>query len=498
MTTFTFQGLTLENILLVASILLIISVLASRLSSAFGLPSLLLFLGIGMLAGSEGPGGIAFENHKLAFAIGSVCLAFIIFDGGMRTNWKDVKPILRTGVSLSIVGTFVTGGIAGVFAHFALNLTWTEALLLGAIVSSTDAAAVFGILRAKKLSLRGSLKQTLEFEAGSNDPVAIFLTMVMLAFASVTSTKATDFLTLFLTQGGVGLAAGVAGGWLSKVLINKVGLEYEGLYSVLIVSLVVFIFALTTTLGGSGFLAVYISGVMLSNTELLHKGSIARFVDGVAWVAQILVFLTLGLLVFPSHLMPVWKDGIALALFMMIVARPLSVLVAAPRSHMTAKERLFVSWVGLRGAAPIILATLLWSVNFPKSEYVFNLVFFVVLMSVIAQGATIPWLASKLGITVPLQELPPDLNTGLLPNGFDTFDLNAVAGATSVGKRIVELGLPSGVLLTSIERDGRFIVPRGDTVIQAQDRIHGFARPSNTDELKDIFGNVKGRPDCPT
>lgn len=490
MMSFTFQGLTLENILLVCSVLLLVSVVASRLSSAFGLPSLLLFLGIGMLAGSEGPGGIVFDNHKVAFAIGSVCLAFILFDGGMRTNWNDVKPILRTGISLSVFGTFATGALAGIFGHYALNLGWTEALLLGAIVSSTDAAAVFGILRAKSLSLQESLKQTLEFEAGSNDPIAIFLTMAMLMFASVANTGASDLVTLFFMQGGIGLIGGIAGGWFSKRLINSVGLEYEGLYSVLIVSLVLFIFALTAVLGGSGFLAVYVAGVMLNNSELLHKGSITRFLDGIAWVAQILVFLTLGLLVFPSHLLPVWKEGIALGLFMMIVARPLSVLIAAPKSNMSRKERIFVSWVGLRGAAPIILATLPWSVNFAQAEYVFNLVFFVVLMSVIAQGATIPWFASKLGITVPLQETPLPASSDLLPAGFVTFELDAFKNSFAIEKRVLELGLPSGVLLTSIKRDGRFIVPRGDTVIQARDKIHGLARPSNMEDLKALFGTA--------
>lgn len=445
-----------------------------------------------MLAGSEGPGQIAFDDYPLAFAIGSVCLALILFDGGARTSWTSVRPILPLAISLSFVGTVATGIATGVFAHFAFGLTWLEGLLLGAIVSSTDAAAVFGILRARSLSLKGSLKQTLEFEAGSNDPVAIFLTVGMLMLATTEGGGFISLAKLFVMQAGLGLAFGWAGGWATKWLINHVGIEYEGLYGVLLVGLVVCFFGFTSSFGGSGFLAVYVAGLYVGNSELLHKGSIVRFFDGIAWIAQILVFLTLGLLAFPSHLLPLWKEGLLLALFMMFVARPLSVFLAAPGGMLAKNERLFVSWVGLRGAAPVILATLPWGAGVPNAEYYFNLVFFVVLISVIAQGITIPWVAKKFDVTEPLREEPAaELSAGLLPAGFITVEVAVQKGSAAENKRVVDLALPAGVLLTSLERNQRFLVPRGDTVLSSGDMVWALARPSNLEDLKHLFGEAR-------
>ncbi len=445
-----------------------------------------------MLSGSEGPGNISFSNYPLSFAIGSVCLAFVLFDGGLQTSWKDIRPVLKLGISLSFVGTIVTGLTTGVFAYYALDLDWLVALLLGAMVSSTDAAAVFGILRSKNLELKGNLKSTLEFEAGSNDPVAIFLTLSVLTM--VTNPAEGNFMsmvTLFLMQGGLGIVLGLVGGKVIQWLINNVGIEYEGLYSVLLMGLVVALFAGVAKLGGSGFLAVYVAGLVVGNSDLLHKGSTTRFSDGIAWIAQIIVFLTLGLLCFPSNLLTVWKEGIALALFMMFVARPVSVFFAAPSKKMLSRpNRLFVSWIGLRGAAPIILATLPWSVNHPQSEYLFNLVFFVVLLSVISQGISIPWIAKKLGVIEPIKEKALHIE-GLLPSGFITVEVSVKEDTLAVDRRIVELSLPAGVLFTRIARDGRFLVPRGDTKLEAGDRISGLARPSNLPPLKELFGDAR-------
>lgn len=494
MPRFEFLDHSLEFILLAGSILLIISVLASRISSIFGIPVLLLFLGIGMLAGSEGPGQISFDDYPLAFAIGSVCLALIIFDGGARTSWKSVRPILPLGISLSLIGTVATGVATGFFAHYAFGLSWIEGLLLGSIVSSTDAAAVFSILRARNLSLKGTLKQTLEFEAGSNDPMAIFLTVSVLMISTTEGSGLISLAKLFLMQAGLGLTLGWLGGWTTKWLINNVGIEYEGLYGVLLVGLAICLFGLTSSLGGSGFLAVYVAGLYVGNSELLHKGSIVRFFDGIAWIAQILVFLTLGLLAFPSHVFPLWKEGLTLALFMMFVARPLSVFLAAPGKALAKNERLFVSWVGLRGAAPIILATFPWGVGFANSEYYFDLVFFVVLISVLVQGITIPWVAKKFGVTEPLKKVPAmPLSSELLPAGFITVEIEVKENALAENKRIIELSLPQGVLFTSLERNHRYLIPRGDTIILAKDKILALARPSNLDALKHIFGGIRAQ-----
>lgn len=486
-------GFSLEFILLFSSSLLVISVLLSRVSSSFGVPALLIFLVMGMLAGSEGPGKIPFDNYSVAFAIGSVCLAFIIFDGGLRTSWNSVKPIFPIGISLSFFGTIITGVVTGLFAHLVLGLGLLEGLLLGGISSSTDAAAVFSILRSKGLSLKGKLKQILEFEAGSNDPVAVFFTIAMISIISAASTGAVSVFVLFLKQAGIGLAFGYFGAKAIRLVTNRAGIEFEGLYGVLVAGFVMVLFSGTSYVGGSGFLAVYVAGLLLGKFDFLHKGSVTRFLDGVAWVSQITIFLVLGLLVFPSKILLVWKEGLIFAFFMMFVARPISVFLSAPGKSLKREERLFVSWIGLRGAAPIILATLPWIMNLPNAEFYFNLVFFTVIISVVFQGISIPWIASKLKVTVPIDEEPQvDPNLGsLLPPGFMSVEAVVLAGSNAADKKILELGLPAGVLLTSIKRGDRFLVPQGSTTVGTGDRIMGFARESSLEELKLIFGDVR-------
>lgn len=490
------NGYSLDFLLLTGSLLLVISVLASKVSSKVGVPALLMFLGIGILSGVEGPGGIYFNNYPLSAAVGSVCLAIIMFDGGFRTLWQSVRPVLALGVSLSFIGTVVTGIISGIFAKYALGLAWLEAMILGSIVSSTDAAAVFSILRARRLSLKGTLKQALEFEAASNDPVAVFLTIGFLSIAIGTMGSEGNivgqFTLFFIAQAGLGFFFGWLGARIIRRLTNTVDIEYEGLYGVLLLGLGVCLFATTSSAGGSGFLAVYMAGIILGNSELLHKGSITRFLDGIAWLSQILVFLTLGLLVTPSHLIEIWKDGLILSVFLMVVARPLSVLIASLPFQLSMQERIFISWVGLRGVAPIILATLPWSVGLGKAEYFFNLVFFVVFSSVIAQGISIPFVARKLGVTEQLQEgHVREFAGGMLPVGFILVEILVGEDSEADQRRIVELPIPSGVLLTSIERGNRYVIPRGDTFLYAGDRIFGLARPSNIGELGRIFGEAR-------
>lgn len=482
-------GYSFELVLIAAAALLAFSVLASKASSALGVPFLIIFLGIGMLAGSDGPGGIEFDNYPLAFAIGSVSLALILFDGGLRTSFGSIRPVLAVGISLATIGVLATALITSGFAILVLKLSVSEALLLGAIVSSTDAAAVFAILRSRRLALRGRLKQVLEFEAGSNDPMAIFLTMAVLAVTAGQMTADGQLASMFFSQAALGLGAGWIGGLGMRWLTNWIGLEYEGLYSVLILGLAILLFAGTTALGGSGFLAVYVAGLLLGNSKFIHKMSILRFHDGIAWIAQISLFLALGLLVFPSRLMGVWQEGLALAVFLMLVARPLSVLVAAPLSRFSLPERAFISWVGLRGAAPIILATLPWIAGMPRAEYLFELVFFVVLISVIVQGISVPPVARALRLTDPLDaEARDDAALQLLPVGFFIVDIEVLPNSSAVDQKLVSLKLPPGVVLTSLQRDDGVLVPRGDTVFKDGDRIKAFARASNLGPLRDIFG----------
>ena len=482
-------GQPLEQVLLVISLLLVFSVIGSRFSARAGVPALLVFLGIGMLAGSEGPGGIEFTSYPLAFGLGSLALAFIIFDGGLRTQWQSVRPVIGPGISLASAGVIVTAAVTAAFAWLAFDLTWTQAFLIGAIVSSTDAAAVFSVLRARSLALKGRVKQLLEFEAGSNDPMAVLLTVSVLAYATATTSGAAGLATLFATQILLGLALGLLGGRLTVYVINHVGVEYEGLYSVLLFAFVILLFSLTSVLGGSGFLAVYVAGLQVGNARLLHKSSLLKFHDGIAWIAQILLFLILGLLVFPSQLPPMWLEGLLLSLFLMLVARPLSVLIAAPTRALGWRERLFVSWVGLRGAAPILLATLPWGMGMPNAEYYFNLVFFVVFVSVLMQGTTIAWLARALGLVEPLRE--EDETSAILPAGFVFVDIEVRSAAPAELRKLFELGLPSGVVITSVERAGRYMVPTGQTRFAAGDRMRAFARPSSLDMLRETFGDAR-------
>jgi potassium/hydrogen antiporter len=482
--------LSLEAILVASALLIIASVLASRISAVVGVPALLMFLAIGMLAGSDGPGGIEFENYPLSFAVASMALGLILFDGGMRTRWEHIRPVLGVGISLSSLGVLVTAAATALFARYAFDLPWTAAALIGAMVSSTDAAAVFSVLRSKNLSLRGRLKQVLEFEAGSNDPAAILLTLAVLSVAGGEAVGAASLGSLFATQALLGLALGWIGGKAIAWIINHAGLEYEGLYNVLLLACIVLLFGGTSALGGSGFLAVYVAGIVVGNAELLHKSSLLRFHDGIAWIAQILLFLTLGLLVFPSALPGLWDQGLLLAFFLMLVARPLCVLAAAPGLVRHWREWLFVSWVGLRGGAPIMLATLPAISGFPDAGYYFHLVFFVVLVTVALQGTSITWLARKLGLVGRLAPEPEHL-TGLLPPGFIAVELTVTPSAPAENRALYELGLPSGVVLVAVERDDRFVVPGGETRFQADDRIRALARPSNLAVLEETFGRLR-------
>ena len=484
---------TIDLFVFVSSLLVAISVLASRASGQLGVPSLLLFLGLGMLAGSEGVGGIDFDNYSLTYSVGSIALVLILFDGGLRSSWKSFKPFAKPGVSLSFFGVLITALATGCFAHYVLKLSWAEAMLLGSIVSSTDAAAVFSSLRNQNLTLRTGLKEVLELEAGSNDPTAIFLTLIFLDF--ITKNSSTDnviglFLFNLFKQFSIGLLFGWFGGKFTKWIINHSKLGYEGLYNVLCFAMAFFIFSGTSIVGGNGFLGVYVAGLVLGNSELINKGNILRFHDGIAWIAQISLFLLLGLLVFPSHLLAVWKEGIVLALFLIIVARPLSVFISTAFSSLKKSDRVFISWVGLRGAAPILLATLPWIGNVPNAEYFFNLVFFVVLVSILFQGTTIAWVAKKLNLIEAIENVQNfSANPALLPPGFCRIEFIIAPSSTAVGVQVANLELPSGVLLTSLEREGRFTIPSGQTEFAAGDKIWALVRKSHLGIITEVFGN---------
>ncbi|MBO0779644.1 MAG: potassium/proton antiporter [Ktedonobacteraceae bacterium] len=390
----------IERQLLIASVLVLVSILASKISTRLGVPALLCFLGIGMLAGSEGVGGIYFDNTELAQSLGVVALAFILFAGGLDTNWSTVRAALWPAFSLATIGVILTTVLVGLFSFFVLKLSLLQGLLIGAIISSTDAAAVFSVLRAQDLKLRGRLASILELESGSNDPMAVFLTIGLTELIVTPDQSPLVLIPLFFQQMFIGALCGLLCGWCAVLVIKRLHLDVEGLYPVLTIALVIFIYGLTATLKGSGFLAVYIAGILLGNHPLRQADSLTRFHDGLAWLMQIAMFLTLGLLVFPSRLRDVMIGGLLIALFQIFVARPASVFISLLLARLGLGEKLFISWVGLRGAVPIVLATFPLLAGAPNASSLFDLVFFIVLASVLLQGTLIPFVARWLKVTV--------------------------------------------------------------------------------------------------
>src|SRR3989304_5026471 len=366
--------ISIEYILIGVTVLILLSIFASKLSDKFGVPSLLIFLIIGMLAGSDGPGGIHFDDPYLAQFLGIVALSFILFSGGVDTRWQDVRPRPRTGLFLSTLGVLTTALITGWLGTVVLNFSFYEGLLLGAIISSTDAAAVFSVLRARRVSLRGRLKPLLELESGSNDPMAVMLTLSFIQLVLNPDKSAYSLIPLILWQIAAGGIMGYLLGKGAVAAINNLKLEYEGLSPVFTLALVPFSYGVTAALGGNGFLAVYIVGLVMGNSSFIHKKSLGRFHDGFAWLMQISMFLTLGLLVFPKQLVPVIVPGLLISAFLMFIARPISTFLSSLYSGFSFREKIMVSWVGLRGAAPIILATFPLLAGVPKAGMILHVI----------------------------------------------------------------------------------------------------------------------------
>jgi cell volume regulation protein A len=478
-----------EKIILVVAVLLLLAILGSKASSRLGVPGLLLFLALGMLAGSEGLGGIPFDNARQAQALGVVALSFILFAGGLETRFDDIRSVVWKAFGLSTLGVLITALLAGWFARVVLSLPWAEAFLLGAIVSSTDAAAVFSILRSKSISLRGRVKPLLELESGSNDPMAVFLTLGFIKLATDPAATPFDLVPMFFLQMSIGAAAGLAAGKGGVALINRLRLETAGLYPVFSIALVLFTYGATALLKGNGFLAVYLAGILIGNSDFVHRRALMTFHDGIAWLMQIAMFLTLGLLVFPSRLLPVAGAGLLLALFLMFVARPVAVFLGLLFHRMRFRQKVLVSWVGLRGAAPIILATFPLLAGVRDADLYFNLVFFIVLTSVLLQGTTIPFVARKLGLEAPLR-LRREYPLEFLPVRKTTSDMIEVAvarGSPAAGKQIVELGLPKSALIVLVARGEDFIAPNGGTVLNAGDTMLVLMEKGDIPAVRALF-----------
>ncbi|MDX1751693.1 cell volume regulation protein A [Salinimicrobium sediminis] len=467
------MDITTENVLLIGSLLLLISILAGKTSYRFGVPTLILFLSVGILAGSEGIGKIEFDDPQLAQFIGIVSLNFILFSGGLDTNWRSIKPILWHGISLSTLGVLFTALSLGTFVWAITDFSIYEGLLLGAIVSSTDAAAVFSILRSKNMALKANLRPTLELESGSNDPMAYFLTIAFLGLVVNQDQSLLSIIPLFLQQILIGAALGFLFGKVSKMIINKITLDFEGLYPVLAIALMFLVFSATDRLGGNGFLAVYLCGVYLGNQDLIHKRTIMRFFDGVAWLMQIVLFLTLGLLVYPSDILPVIGLGILISGFLILIARPIGVFVSLSFFKMKMRRRWYISWVGLRGAVPIVFATYPLLAGIEKAHMIFNIVFFVSLTSVIVQGTTLSTVAKWLHVALPKTVKKISPVDAFLADGTKSLirEITIPPDNFSVGKRIVDLHFPRTAIIAMISRNGKFLTPNGATEIQEEDTL---------------------------
>ncbi|MBU2919779.1 potassium/proton antiporter [Winogradskyella psychrotolerans] len=480
------MNLTTENILLIGSLLLFISIIVGKTSYKFGVPTLILFLAIGMLAGSDGIGGIRFDDPKLAQFIGIVSLNFILFSGGLDTNFKAIKPILKEGLVLSTLGVFLTAATLGVFVWFVTDFTIYESLLLGSIVSSTDAAAVFSILRSKNLALKTNLRPTLELESGSNDPMAYVLTLACLSLVINQDQSVFTMVLMFFQQMILGGIAGFAFGKLSKIIINRIKLGFEGLYPVLVIALMFITFSATDFVGGNGFLAIYICAVYLGNQDLIHKSTILKMFDGIAWLMQIVLFLTLGLLVFPSHIIPYMGIGLLISVFLILVARPAAVFISLIFFKMKMRRRFYISWVGLRGAVPIVFATYPLLAGIDKANMIFNIVFFISVTSVLIQGTTLSLFAKWLNVAL-LEEVKPIAEN-------DRYILNLPKSAMeeilippnsfAVDKRIIDLHFPKSAFIVMIKRNDKFVRPGGSTVIEANDTL--VLLLDNEDSLSDV------------
>ncbi|ORE87100.1 potassium/proton antiporter [Oceanococcus atlanticus] len=464
---------TIDRIILLAAVLILLGIASSKASARLGLPVLVLFLLVGMLAGEDGIGRIAFDNPVAAHALGTLALAMILFDGGLRTPLASIQRVWKPSALLATVGVVVTAGVTGLTAAWILDLPLLEGLLLGAIVGSTDAAAVFSLLRNAGVHIKSRLKSMLEIESASNDPMAIFLTVGLLEVLINDAPLGAGLLHLFILQMGIGAAVGLAVGWSALRMINGIKLDASGLYPVLVAACGLFSFGLAANLGGSGFLAIFLSGVVIGNSRFVFQRGTFLFHDGVAWLSQIVMFVMLGLLVNPSALVEVWLQGLIIALVLILLARPLAVLLLLAPLGYNWREMSLVSWVGLRGSVPIILAIFPLIFGLPGAPLIFNVVFFVVLLSATIQGSLMPLVARRLKLAEP----PPAVPAATLEiTALDDVDADIVEytlgqESRAAGRRLSEIALPDSVVVAMITRKSAIIPPRGSTLLQAGDHM---------------------------
>ena len=483
---------TAENILLIGSILLFVSIVVGKTGYRFGVPALLLFLLVGMLFGSDGL-GLQFHNAKIAQFIGMVALSVILFSGGMDTKFKEIRPILSPGIVLSTVGVFLTALFTGLFIWYLSGMSWTNihfplitSLLLASTMSSTDSASVFAILRSQKMNLKHNLRPMLELESGSNDPMAYMLTIVLIQFIQSDGMGTGNIIGSFIIQFLVGAAAGYILGKLAILILNKINIDNQSLYPILLLSFVFFTFAITDLLRGNGYLAVYIAGMMVGNHKITFRKEIATFMDGLTWLFQIIMFLMLGLLVNPHEMIEVAVVALLIGVFMIVIGRPLSVfLCVLPFRKITLKSRLFVSWVGLRGAVPIIFATYPVVANVEGSNMIFNIVFFITIVSLIVQGTSVSFVARLLHLSTPLEKTGNDFGVEL-PEEIDTdlSDMTITMEMLNEADTLKDMNLPKGTLVMIVKRGDEFLIPNGTLKLHVGDKLLLISEKNKQETVK--------------
>jgi cell volume regulation protein A len=487
------MGLVDEGLmLLLVGAILAASIVLALGAARTGLPVLVVFLALGMLLGSDGPGGIEFDDAKLAREVGIIGLALILYEGGLQTSWRRLRQVAVPAALLSTIGVVVSALLTGVAAYALFELSWLESVLLGAVVASTDAAAVFATLRFTHI--RRTLARTLEAESGGNDPMAIALTLGLIAWIERPDSYGFDDLALLVVQQlGLGLVVGAALGVAASWVFGRIPASIGAFAPVASLAAAALAFGVADVIGGSGFLSVYLVGLAVGSTPSRYRRQLVAFHEGVAFLAQVALFIVLGLLVFPGDLPDVALPGLALTLLLMLLIRPAAVWASTSLTDFTRRDRLLLGWAGLRGAVPIVLATFVLSSDVPHKETIFNAVFFVVVLSTIVQGTTLEWVAGRLGLLAPappVHEAPLEL--GPLSK-LDLVDF-AVAGDHAVnGSAVRELGLPRAALIAVINRGDETIPPRGSTVVKAGDRLFVLVPRTMRADLEDVFSRWRRR-----
>jgi len=493
------MSVKVEVVLLVLSVLFFLSILAGKASSRFGVPALLLFLSVGMLCGSDGL-GIQFENIQVAQNIGTIALCIILFSGGMDTKISEIRPIVAQGIVLATVGVLLTAIITGVVVWWMLGMTMGAAgigfltsLLLASTMASTDSASVFSILRSKGLHLKNNLRPMLELESGSNDPMAYVLVITLIEIIKMNAVP-NYWLAggALLLQLGIGAVLGFLLGKLAVFVINRLRIGNDSLYPILVFTFCVFIFSVTYFVKGNSFLAVYIGGLVIGNSKFVHKRSSLNFFDGLAWMFQLIMFLTLGLLVNPHELIPIIVPGLIVSFLIIFISRPLTVLLCLlPFRKMPFRDKAYVSWVGLRGAVPIIFAIIPLAENIPHARFIFNIVFFCTLVSLLVQGTSLPIMAKWFGLAdMPrkikkLRDFDIDFSSDIKTV---TTEIAITERILSNGNLLMDLALPDQTLAVMVKRENIYFVPTGKTILKENDKL--LIITDNHEALVETYKNL--------